>query len=482
MLKVWLRSCTFAGLLVVGVVLGSPTDGSATCDVPDDGSGTVALPPAGCGYLSATDFHMIVSGLPVGTEIIMEPIHSFVVCGKCQVACGSQPGGTLAGEIETACTIAKLRMHGNPTGIIPEFRRTIEMRATIETHTAPRTPGTSPQTFNTVMYKFDGALDPFIQDPDFASMSITAGTGNGFPSPGTTTLTQLPSGDWTADSQFSINYELSFVGAAGGPLDGFAGTTTGTIQMDAQNIGLPSSQAKCAVGMSKSGVKISKARLGATGACVKTAAASFPTTVSTATCNADDSKGKVAGAVSKLTAFDTAKCVPDPPSYGYTNAATTGGAAVGEMNNAVSDLLGAGAAVNTAADVSCLVGINKTFAKAMDTKLKEFVGCKKGVKKGKKSAPQVVDAVDLSRCIGGDPKGKIQKTIDKMSAQVDKCTAAGADLLQVFPGCGSANPVVLKQCLSDRLKCRSCLAVETEDNLAGECDLLDNGALDTSCP
>ncbi len=478
MLKVWSRSLTLVALLSLAVGLGSPNDVSATCDVPDDGSGTVVLPPAGCGYLSATDFHMIINGLPAGTEIIMEPIHSFVVCGKCNIGCGNTPGGTLAGEIETACTIAKLRMHGNATGIIPGFRKTIELPVTIETHTAPRTPGTSPQTFNTVMYKFDGALDVFANDPDFASLSLTAGTGNGFPSPGTTTLTQVGD-DWVADSQFSINYELAFVGAAGGPLDGFAGTTTGTIQMDAQNIGLPSGQAKCAVGMSKSGAQISKARLAATGACVKAAAASFPTTVSTATCNADDSKGKVAGAVTKLGAFDTAKCVPDPPTYGYTNAATVGGAAVGEMNNAVSDLLGAGPTVNTAADVSCLVGVQKTFAKAMDTKLKGFVGCKKGVKKPN---PKVLDALDLSRCLGADPKGKVQKAIDKMSAQVDKCADAGADLLQAFPGCGSASPVIVKQCLSDRMKCRSCLAVETEDNLTGECDLLDNGAFDTSCP
>jgi len=201
--------------------------------------------------------------------------------------------------------------------------------------------------------------------------------------------------------------------------------------------------------------------------------------VSTATCNADDSKAKVAGAVSKLTAFDTTKCVPDPPSYGYTDAGTTGGAAVGEMNNAVSDVLGSGPTVNTTADANCLVGINKTFAKAMDTKLKEYIRCKKGVKKPNVTA---FDSLDLSRCIGADPKGKIQKALDKMSAQVDNCTAAGADLLQGFPGCGSANPVVLKQCLSERVKCRACLAIGTEDNLAGECDLLDNGAIDTSCP
>ncbi len=478
MRKFWSRSFTIVVFLSLGV-LGSPNDVSATCDVEDDGSGTVTLPPVGCGYMGAAEFHMIINGLPPGTEIIIEPIHSIIACQKCDIPCDSQPGGILAGEIETACTRAKLRMSGNPTGIIPEFRHTVDMPVTIETHTAPRTPNTSPQTFNTAMYTFDGALDLFANDPNFSSLTITAGTGNGFPSPGTTTLTQLPGGDWTADSTFSINYELAFVGAPGSPLDGFAGTTTATINMAAQNVGLPKGQDKCAVGMSKEGAKVSKARLAATGACMKAAAAFFPTMVSTATCNADDSKGKVAGALTKLGSFDTAKCVPNPPTFGYTNAATVGGAAVAEMNGAINDLMGAGPTVNTSDDVSCLVGVNKVFAKAMDTKLKEFGGCKKGVKKPE---PKVSDAVDLARCIAADAKGKIQKAVDKMSAQVDKCSAAGADLLQVLPGCGSASPAVVKQCLSDRLKCRSCLAIETEDNLTGECDLLDNGAFDTSCP
>ena len=41
----------------------------APCVVPDDGTGTVTLPPPGCGYLSPSDVHMIIDGLPPGTTI-----------------------------------------------------------------------------------------------------------------------------------------------------------------------------------------------------------------------------------------------------------------------------------------------------------------------------------------------------------------------------------------------------------------------------
>jgi hypothetical protein len=51
------------------------------------------------------------------------------------------------------------------------------------------------------------------------------------PSPGHTTLTQLPGGNWSVDSFFDITYRIDFVGKAGGPLGGMSGSTTGTIRM-----------------------------------------------------------------------------------------------------------------------------------------------------------------------------------------------------------------------------------------------------------
>ena len=98
-----------------------------------------------------------------------------------------------------------------------------------EIHTAPRTPGDPVQSFDTDMTRLQGQLPP--GDPDFDLLRIVAGTGNGMPSPGHTTLTQLPNGNWNIDSFFDITYRIDFVGAPGGPYAGQSGSTTGTIRM-----------------------------------------------------------------------------------------------------------------------------------------------------------------------------------------------------------------------------------------------------------
>ncbi|MCP3980165.1 MAG: hypothetical protein GY716_12740, partial [bacterium] len=68
-------------------------------------------------------------------------------------------------------------------------------------------------------------------DPDFDLLRITAGTDFGLPSPGHTTLTQVPGGSFNVDSFFDITYQIEFVGAPGSQLDGESGTTTGTLRM-----------------------------------------------------------------------------------------------------------------------------------------------------------------------------------------------------------------------------------------------------------
>jgi hypothetical protein len=79
------------------------------------------------------------------------------------------------------------------------------------------------------MFNLEGAI---FGDPDFQQLTITAGSANGLPSPGETTLTQLPSGNFAVDSFFDITYRIDFVGAPGGQLDGLSGSTTGTLRME----------------------------------------------------------------------------------------------------------------------------------------------------------------------------------------------------------------------------------------------------------
>jgi hypothetical protein len=209
--------------LVLAIVLSAGELSAQPCEVPDNGSGTVSLPPPGCGYLSPSDVHEIINGLPAGTTIEIGAQHSDFFNTS------EFPGGSLGGFVEQFMSGLFLDLNG--TGTLSGFHRTAMMQAQCETHTAPRTPGQPVQSFDTDMFMLQGQLPP--GDPDFDLLRITAGTAFGMPSPGHTTLTQLPNGNWNVDSFFDVFYRIDFVGRPGSPLGGMSGSTTGTIRMRA---------------------------------------------------------------------------------------------------------------------------------------------------------------------------------------------------------------------------------------------------------
>jgi len=220
-------SCPSRGVLIPALIVlaacCAPVFAQSPCPVPDNGSGTVDLPPPGCGYVSPQDLHMIIDGLPPGTTINVGVQHQefFNVT--------TSPGGSLGGEVEQFQSFLGLNMMG--TGLLSGFNRVVGMQAQVETHIGPRTPGDPVQSFDTDMFMLQGQLPP--GDPDFDLLRITAGTGFGLSSPGHTTLTGTPGGNWNVDSFFDITYRIDFVGHSPGPLGGMSGSTTGTIRMQA---------------------------------------------------------------------------------------------------------------------------------------------------------------------------------------------------------------------------------------------------------
>ncbi len=225
----------------MGASLGVAEVASADpCQVAGGVSGTIRLPPDGCDYLSPQEVHLITMGLPPGTTIELAPIHRDFICGNPSnpAACSVPPpalceeaGGSLAGNLD--CFESTLEFQATGTGDLAGFSRLLTLPAVTEIHTAPRTFGDAVQDFDTTIILLGGEILP--GDPDFAFLQIRAGDAFGLPSPGHTTLTRLggPGSDFSVDSFFDITYEIEFIGAPGSALDGFSGTTTGTITMRA---------------------------------------------------------------------------------------------------------------------------------------------------------------------------------------------------------------------------------------------------------
>src|SRR3989338_6910846 len=133
----------------------------------------------------------------------------------------TQSGTPAAGETYTFDT-EMLQLSLSSGGVL-------NLPTNFETHVGPRTPGDPVQSFDTEMLELQGQLP--IGDPDFDLLRITAGSDFGLPSPGHTTLTQLPDGNLNVDSFFDITYRIDFVGKPGGALSGLSGSTTGTIRL-----------------------------------------------------------------------------------------------------------------------------------------------------------------------------------------------------------------------------------------------------------
>lgn len=223
-------------LFLPALLLAPGLASAAPCDVPEGPPGTVTLPPAGCGYLSPDDVHMILNDLPPGTTIEIGIEHKAFFCGgqgvtPCSIPLSAGtcegPGGDLGGTVDCFNSEAELTITG--TGALAGFNRIITVPLTTEVHAGPRTPGEPVQGFETEMVQLSGAIPP--GDPDFDILQITAGSFHGLPSPGHTTLTDNGGGNWSVDSFFDIEYTIDFQGQPGSAIEGFSGTTQGTITM-----------------------------------------------------------------------------------------------------------------------------------------------------------------------------------------------------------------------------------------------------------
>jgi hypothetical protein len=137
----------------------------------------------------------------------------------------SDAGGILGGDRETGRSMLSVRMTAND-----RVYASFEMPASFEVHTAPHPSEVGEMSFDTEMYSIEGEA---TKVEGFDSIRLVGGTGNGYKSPGHTSL--IPAGDdvYAVDSTFNISYRIEYVGAKGGPLEGLSGTIESSILMKA---------------------------------------------------------------------------------------------------------------------------------------------------------------------------------------------------------------------------------------------------------
>lgn len=207
-------------ILALAAALLAISATAAPLIVKDNGKLTVNLPPPG-DYVSPADIHLAIHNGDVEWAR-GDARHRFFFNEVVK------PGGILDGEIEVFDSILDITFTG--VGPLEGWTRTLSLPVRSETHTAPRKAGEPVQSFDTHMYRIEGTIEG---DKDFEYLTIVGGTGNGFDSPGHTTLIQQKDGSWLVDSRFNIKFTGRFKGARGSKFEGLEDSFEGVITMTA---------------------------------------------------------------------------------------------------------------------------------------------------------------------------------------------------------------------------------------------------------
>jgi len=188
-----------------------------------DAGGTATFPPA-CddpfglqGHRSQWFVPVMTSGMPAGSTVFGDLVlRRYVVVSQ-------TPGGSYGGQIQQFTAECQLDLFG--TGAFGAYRRRIAIPVSGTSHTGPRALGAAVQGFPSEIVDLHGQINA---DPDFSQLAIVAGAASSRPSPGHTTLRQLPGGGWLVDGFLDLDFRIDFAGRSGGPFAGFSGSNAGS--------------------------------------------------------------------------------------------------------------------------------------------------------------------------------------------------------------------------------------------------------------
>jgi hypothetical protein len=238
-------------------------------------------------------------------------------------------------------------------------------------------------------------------------------------------------------------------------------------------------QAKCIAALNKTASKVLAAQGKEARRCLKGAANGLD--LAAQACLVADGKGKVAKAGQK-TAAALFKCIAKP-DFGPRNPAAINAAAVAEDVALTGDVFGpdlGAAAISRASDkagAGCQYAVLGAYEKIAASKLKAFGACKgEGLEAGSIDSHHGLEAC----LVVMSADAKVAKRIAQLADTVTKkCTTT--DLDTAFPG-SCVGAASFATCVDARVECRVCRALAAMDNLEPDCDALDDGLPNGSCP
>lgn len=247
--------------------------------------------------------------------------------------------------------------------------------------------------------------------------------------------------------------------------------------------GQSKAEQRCTNAMLAAGLKVSRTQAKEASACLK--GASRGTVADMQACLVGDAGGKIGKVVAK-TSVSEAKLCGEAPPFAYVGGAAASDAGRGATIGTTDDVFGPelSAAVAPATDkaaAKCQAAVLKASLKLLDAKALLFLKCAKDRLAGKPtlavSGPQVGDCLDV---VAADAKGRIGKRVGKLGVVLDRQCRDG-NVATTLPGAcfSTAAPA---SCLHVRTNCHLCAMAEATGNLGADCDRLDDGLANGSCP
>lgn len=241
-------------------------------------------------------------------------------------------------------------------------------------------------------------------------------------------------------------------------------------------------QSKCLLSLHKAGDNVA-ANQGMTGiACLREAVRQIDAEAQA--CLVGDAFGRVANAAGRTTKAATKYCAAGV-DFGQADPAVVNNAASSEGAALFNDIFGPdlGVAVSQVAHVpgmgNCQVALAMSFDEISIAVRRQFLKCAgDGLRDG-----SITSTAGLEACFeafAGDDKARIARAKARLQSSVmSQC--AGLDLAMAAPGrCAAA--ANLSDCIAERIVCRVCRTFNAADALAGDCDVVDDGVDNASCP